>query len=596
MAKAKKPNGPAQPAAKAPLPGSGRRPRPTFKEVRPAQPDDPVQVVIKVRPKNEIPDPEILGAMLPTQRPPRENYAEHVAEHGADPADVAKVVDFARQHNLQVVESSPAQRMVILKGAVKDMNTAFGVQLNIFHSAVTGASYRGREGEVQLPDALRDVVTAVAGLDNRKQVKRGGEAVAKGSAKRRAKGPARDTAPGTAHAVHQVGYKPTELASFYNFPPDLDGTGQCIGLLEFDGGYKTEDLKAYFAWLGIPAPQVVAVSADGTQNNPGSDADGEVVLDIDVAGAAAPGARIAVYFAQFTEAGWVAALTKAVHDTVNRPSVISISWGFGEFEDAGTLAWTPAVMEEVNRTLKEAANLGVTVIVASGDDGSIDGFKDDGRAHVDFPASSPYVLACGGTMIEVKDGKITSEVVWSNGVRGDRPLGGSTGGGISDHFPIPNWQANSPARVPQTINPSHFAGRGVPDVAAVADARSGYWMLLDGEKIINGGTSASAPLWAALIARINQKLKDLPGSGSVGYFNPLLYKQLGQTAAFNDITDGTNDALGNLNGAYTAGPGWDACTGWGSPNGVNLLNALTGGAAAPDHAPPAKPHAHGRKH
>src|SRR5205807_1982019 len=253
-------------------------------------------------------------------------------------------------------------------------------------------------------------------------------------------------------------------------------------------------------------------------------------------------------FSTFTSAGWVEAVTRAIHDPVNRPSVLSISWGWVEFESAGTLAWTAQVMDEVDLMFKEAANLGITVIVAAGDDGSEDNI-DDGVPHVNYPASSPYVLSCGGTTLIAQNGQRQSEVVWGFGARSDGRGHGSTGGGISQHFPRPSWQAQA------GIEPhpgTGFAGRGLPDVAADADGRTGYWMLIGGEMQPNGGTSAAAPLWAALIARINQKLGS---SQRVGYFNPLLYASLGAGGAFHDITAGSNDTHGSL-GAYSARAGW----------------------------------------
>ncbi len=260
------------------------------------------------------------------------------------------------------------------------------------------------------------------------------------------------------------------------------------------------------------------------------------MLDIEVAGSVAPGARIAVYFAQFTEQGWVEAITKAVHDAVNKPSVLSVSWGFSELEDAGTVAFTPQVMDDIELTLQAAATMGVTVLLAAGDDGSIDGITD-GKVHVDFPASSPHVLSCGGTTILVAGSTIGQEFVWSNGIRSDGDFKGSTGGGVSEHFQIPSWQTGPGITVPTSAT-TGFAGRGLPDVAAVADPRTGYKMRVFGSDGPNGGTSATTPLWAALIALINQQLATMPGAGSVGYFNPLLYQSIGATSAFKDITDG----------------------------------------------------------
>jgi len=360
----------------------------------------------------------------------------------------------------------------------------------------------------------------------------------------------------------------------YDFPTGLDGKGECIGIIELDtpknssqpnanagAGYREEDLKAYFAKLGVPEPKVISVSVDGGQNLPGlnRDADGEVTLDIEVAGAIAPGATIAVYFAPNTDQGFLNALTAAVHDSVNNPSVISISWGGPETGPAQAL-------HTFDSALQDAAALGVTVCVASGDDGSSDGVNDK-RAHVDFPASSPYALACGGTSLQGSDTTITSEAVWNDG-----PSGGAGGGGVSNFFPLPKWQAH--AKVPPSHNPGKHVGRGVPDVAGDADPQTGYQILLEGKPVVMGGTSAVAPLWAGLIALINQHL-----GRRVGYLNPLLYGNANVAGAFHDITQGNNDLKGDL-GAYPASSGWDACTGLGSPNGAAIMRALSGAAAA----------------
>jgi kumamolisin len=281
-------------------------------------------------------------------------------------------------------------------------------------------------------------------------------------------------------------------------------------------------------------------------HNPNS-ADGEVMLDIEVAGAMAPGARIVVYFAPNTDRGFLDAITTAVHDQHYQPSVISISWGAPE---AG---WTAQAMQAFDQAFQDAAALGVTVCCASGDNGSDDGVSD-GKAHVDFPAASPYALACGGTRLETAGARISREVVWNNGASG-----GSTGGGVSDTFALPTWQKN--AGVPPSANAGGHVGRGVPDVAGDADPATGYRILVDGQEAVFGGTSAVAPLWSALIARLNQQL-----SKPVGYLNPLLYRPL--PGACHDITSGSN-------GAYQARAGWDACTGWGSPDGTKLLTALS---------------------
>jgi kumamolisin len=525
--------------------------RPTFAPVGPADPHEQVRVVVKVRPKTPLPDPDVLGAIRPSQRPGPATYADHATSYGANYLDIDAVVAFAHRNDLTVEEADAASRLIVLSGSVAAMSAAFGVELETYHSEELGESYRGRVGPVYVPADLAGVVTVVTGLDNRRQVK-----------------PRVTQTPAKPHVVT---YSPIDLAEIYAFPANLNGAGQCIGILEFGGGYAQEDLDHYFTeLLHLPTPRVSAVSVDGTSNAPGSEADVEVVLDIEVAGGVCPGATIAVYFSQFTAAGWVEAITKAVHDTTNRPSVISVSWGYAELHDG--VGWTLQVMNEINTTLKEAANLGITVLIAAGDDGSIDGIKD-GHVHADFPASSPYVLAVGGTTLHAKKNVRVSEVVWSAGIRSEGPGHGSTGGGVSDVFAVPAWQSSSSAHVPAAAS-TGFVGRGYPDVAAVADGRTGYLQYVDGQQITDGGTSAATPLWAALIARCNQHLATLGHGAPVGYWNPLLYASVGSSSAFFDITVGTNDALGNEGGAYTAAPGWDACSGWGTPNGSDLLNAL----------------------
>jgi kumamolisin len=199
--------------------------------------------------------------------------------------------------------------------------------------------------------------------------------------------------------------------------------------------------------------------------------------------------------------------------------------------------------------------LGVTICAASGDDGSSDGV-DDGANHVDFPASSPNILACGGTSLESSNGVITSETVWNDGAQG-----GAGGGGFSVQFPLPAWQASI------NIQPPAGGGRGVPDVAGDADPDTGYNVLVDGESLVIGGTSAVAPLWSGLIALMNQEL-----GKPLGFLQPAIYALPSSDDAFNDITSGSN-------GAFPAGPGWDAASGLGSPSGENLLQALSGATA-----------------
>ncbi len=361
-------------------------------------------------------------------------------------------------------------------------------------------------------------------------------------------------------------FYPGELAAIYNFPA-ANAASQCIGLLEFGGGVDETDMGNYFQKLNLPVPTVQVIALDGVSTDPAADPDstGEVMLDIDVVGSLAGGAKIAAYFSTFDEKGLIDALSAVITDTVNNPTVLSISWGWAENQDFNSqgVTWSPAAIDHVNHSFLAAAHLGITICVSTGDDGS-EAQIQDGRAHVNFPATSPYVLAVGGTTLhtraDVAGHLQVTETVWNDGP------GSGTGGGVSDYTSIPAWQAGL---VPASINPGSFAGRAIPDVAANADPNTGYKTMSGGRMEVVGGTSASAPLWASLVARINA----IKGARS-GNINALLYSTLGPAGVLRDITSGNNDTDGRLNGAFPAGVGWDACTGWGAPDGIKLLNNL----------------------
>ncbi|PSB26202.1 S53 family peptidase [Stenomitos frigidus] len=514
-----------------PLPGSERTMLPGARQMGPVKPEEPMEVSVYLKARGSAKALEALANQLPGQRQ-HLSQAEFAAQQGADPDAIAKVEAFAHEHNLTIVDVNPARRVIVLAGTATMMSSAFQVELHYYEHPQ--GHFRGRTGTVQLPADLIPIVEGVFGLDDRPQA--------------RAHYRRLET---RAAAQATTAYTPPQLAALYDFPTQLNGQGQSIAIIELGGGYRSSDLRAYFSRLGLPLPKVVSVSVDRGRNSPSTadSADGEVELDIQVAGAIAPAARLVVYFAPNSDRGFLDAVTTAIHDTRYRPSVISISWGGPES------TWTAQALQAMDQAFQSAAALGVTVCCAAGDGGSSDGVTD-GRAHVDFPASSPYALACGGTRLESANGQVTSEVVWNNTGKG------ATGGGISDVFALPAWQVG--AGIPPSSNPDGRVGRGVPDVAGDADPETGYQIQVDGQLFVFGGTSAVSPLWAGLLALINQKL-----GKAVGYLNPVLYQQLAQTSVLRDVTSGNN-------GAYQANPGWDACTGLGSPDGAKLLQALTG--------------------
>jgi kumamolisin len=466
------------------------------------------------------------------------------AKHGADAADMAQVERFALRFDLHVLSSDLGRRRLVLRGTGAQFNGAFGVE--IVEWTEGGRLCRSCREAVKIPTELQGVVQGIFGFDNRP--------VAKSHLRRK-------PVPKTPTFA---GYTGNQVASFYNFPTGVDGTGETIGIIELGGGFKAADIATYFQEIGVPAPSVTAVPVDGGTNAPTTpdSADGEVLLDIEVAGAVAPGAKIVVYFAAgATDQDFLNAISAAVHDSVNNPSVISISWGGPES------ASDASFQTQFDEILQSAAALGITVTVASGDSGAADEPPTswDGKVHVDFPASSPHALGCGGTAIQVSGSAITAESIWNEDVtsRTDTSFGAS-GGGISEVFPVPSFQAG--LKLPPNAS-TGGTGRGVPDVAGDGDPETGYRVRVDGQEFPVGGTSAVAPLWAALVALLNQKL-----GKRVGFLNSLLYAH---PECLVPVTVGGNQVGPNHIG-YVAGPGWNACAGLGRPDGAKILAMLSG--------------------
>ncbi|BAM93171.1 peptidase S53 propeptide [Bradyrhizobium oligotrophicum S58] len=448
--------------------------------------------------------------------------------------DFTAIAEFATETGLAIVKQDPARRLIKLSGPIDKIEAAFRTKLHYYNDGQQG--FRARSGSLSAPAFVADRVEAVLGLDTRPIAK-----------------------PKLTHHIDPhatVGHLPNEIAKLYGFPRTAGmGASQCIAIIELGGGFRDSDNRKAFNAMDLMTPRITAISVSGGQNQPGRDldADGEVALDIQVAGGAAPGASLAVYFAPNTVQGFVDAITRAVHDQQNRPSVISISWGSAERK------WTGQGLAAMTTALKDAALLNVTVLAAAGDDLATDGLSD-GRAHTDFPASSPFVIGCGGTVIDTNNGSITGEAVWNRNGKG-------TGGGISDRFELPGYQ--SAAGIPKSVN-DRKVRRGVPDIAGDADPLSGFSVVVGGIGGTIGGTSAVAPLFAGLFALVNEAC-DKPA----GFALPLLY---GSAAAFRPVVQGNNKHGGI---GYDAGPGWNACTGLGVPDGNKLLAVFKQAAGGP---------------
>jgi kumamolisin len=469
----------------------------------------PVRLTIVLKPAQPVvPERHFRGAFL--------SHQEYRDKHATAPDIVAQLRRFAESHGLTVESATPGTNQVVLTGTYKQARAAFRPeQLGVYEK--DGKRFVGRGGHLYVPEEIAGSVVAVMGFDQRP--------VARPHFRKRA------ATPGAAG----VSYTPLQVATRYQFPTGLDGTGQTIGLIELGGGYDDTQVAAYFSSIGVNRTgTLTAISVDGATNRPGdpNGPDGEVQLDIEVAGAIAPGANIAVYFGPNQGSGFQDAIAAAIADETNAPSIISISWGGPES------TYAAQDLDAIDQTLAKGVALGITICVASGDNGATDGVTD-GQLHVDFPASSPNVLGCGGTSLPQSG----AETAWNDGTSG-----GASGGGYSAHFPLPSWQTGV-----------SNAQRGVPDVSGDADPATGYAVSVDGDAATIGGTSAVAPLWAGLMALINQS-----AGKRAGFINPTLYAN---PSALTDITQGNNNG-------YNAGPGWDPVTGLGSPVGTAVQTTL----------------------
>jgi kumamolisin len=470
---------------------------------------------------------------------------------GADPKDLKTVTDFARAQGLTVLSSHRARRAVIVRGSVALVNKSFALKLHNYR--YPGGDYRSHDGPVSVPRKLAGIIEAVVGLTNRK-------VPAQHFAAKRAKVAA--DPPNTQPVT------PQQIASLYQFPPG-DGAGQTIGLYEMDAGgaagYSLQDIQDSIQAFGggLKVPTLIDVAIDGVGNSGVSD--GETGLDITVAGAIAQAATVAVYFTGGTVQAILHALQRMIHPDPGDPvpSIISISYGWGPDAPAAA-AFSASEYTQLDALFQDAANLAITVLVSSGDSGAF--IENKTQAQVSYPASEPWVTACGGTTVGNIQGASFEEFAWNDLSDGGSHSPGATGGGISDRFAVPAFQHN--AALPRNIV-SNKPGRGIPDVAANASENSGYIQYIQGQRGPVGGTSAVAPLYAGLIARINANL-----GRPVGFINPQIYAAAG--GAFRDIAGPggpANNSYGRVVG-YPVTVGWDGCTGLGSVKGMALQSSL----------------------
>jgi kumamolisin len=542
------------------------------------QPDGGQRAQVTVVLKSRSSTRERLGtiARMAKQLPRTRRYLtrdELAEQHGSRPDSAKLVADFAALHRLDVVDTSPARRSVVLSGTLDALSSAFGVQF--VAQQHSHGTFRAFTGRVRIPARLARHVTAVLGLTDRPMLRRDATMI---------------SAPPSSSAKR---VDPLEMARRYEFPKET-GKGESIGVIALGGGFYVDDVQEYLRARSASRP-IRIEEVGSARNRPapakliheclksvgleqlnakvrivaqgeGIDPPGptkltprevaeftwtlEATMDVELVAALAPGADVVVYFADNTEQGKFEALSRAICDP-DGPSVVSCSWG--NEENQFTSQW----MDLLDEFFQMAALAGITLCYSSGDDG--DGTRDGGPPCAHFPASSPHVLACGGTLASMNGARL-QETVWSQRFANQLL---ESGGGVSGHFTRPAWQATAhvPKR-PQIRRHDRRHGRGLPDVAAKANFEPGYDVRVVGfDGPLGGGTSAAAPLWAALVARLNEGI-----GARCGHLTPLLYARRVR-GAMRDIVKGSN-------GAFTARPGWDACTGWGSPRGRRLLAAL----------------------
>lgn len=572
---------------------------------------EPIEVTVKLRRKSEegLPTLDEFVAGKRAHGITRQILADR---YGATQQDVAAVQDWATKNKLSVTRFDLARRHVHLVGSAGAMQQAFGVKLSVYEHARTKTQFRCPENDIQVPESLEPIITGVFGLNDMPVVVRHSTRTV--GRKAAVKSDPKQQFPGS--------FYPNEVAKLYNFPP-TQGEGQRVAILEFGGGFDPSVLNDYFTKnIGLATPPTVnGISILNTKIQVDRDVTGEVYLDIEVVGSMAPKAAMDVFFAPWTANGYVNAIDQAIHN--DDYAALSISYGIDEDLRGATNnpAW-PMLNKAVDEAFRDGTAIGLPIFVSTGDQGSssLRGALQNGdeitvystKAHASYPSTSPYATAVGGTQLYATDSTALQEVVWnemghvlegefqsgqsSSIQKGKYYIGGATGGGVSDRYlTVPSYQTAAGIHL-QSSNKPPASGRMVPDVAGNAGSSTGYLVSQPPGSPYTvapvGGTSASAPMWAALMACVREALSTaMNGKVPVFFFNDFVYAS-GATAAFRDIVGGrefTYDSdgapvigaftpVGNNNSTatdgYNAQKGYDLCTGWGTPNGVELLGQL----------------------
>jgi len=504
--------------------------------------------------------------------PASPNYHQYLtpeqftARFGPTEQDYQKVIDFARANGLTVVNTHPNRMLLDVSGKVADIGKAFQVTLRTYHHPTENRDFFAPDTNPTVDAALP--ILRIGGLDNYSLPHPGIKARPRNqpAAGTRAAGSAPGGTPAFGSGPGGT-YEGNDFRTAYVPGTSLTGAGQNVGLLEFDGFYAS-DITAYENQIGLTnnIPQLVVVPIDGGVPTPTPYGDPEVSLDIEMVVSLSPGvSKIYVYEEPNNGSPWEDILNRMAND--NLAKQLSCSWGGGPPD---------AVAEQI---FQQMAVQGQTFFNAVGDSDAFVG-------PISFPSDSPHITEVGGTTLTTGSGaSYTSETVWNWGIEyGDDGVGSS--GGISTYYAIPSWQTN----ISVTANKGSTTMRNVPDVALTADY---IWVIYDGGLADwFGGTSCAAPLWAAFTALVNQQAASI-GHAPVGFINPALYAIAAgpnYTNCFHDTTTGNNTWSGSPNLFYAV-TNYDLCTGLGTPNGTNLINALAASVNPVTHiSPPPAPY------
>lgn len=501
-------------------------------------PVNPIEVRFYFSSKSPSPEQQNDLNQLLSQHPKNRNYLsfdQYKKSFSIKKSEVKDLIDFAKQKDIKA-EFDALKREVILHTTP----SSFEAEWSEYESNDKDShclTVENHLGEVRFidkkaaPEAESEQPIAPSKRERRGFIKQHYEQ--------------RPTSDKLKAASPLVSYSPLVFGQAYNFPTG-DGAGQTIGLIELGGTFAQKDLEIFFQGLGLEVPEIKVV---GEPSKTPINENVEVTSDIQIAGALAPKATFVIYYGKSI----LEAVKLALSDTKNHPTILSISWAGSEFH------YSELELQELNNTFYEAALRGITVIGASGDHGAFNGLQ---YPNVNVPTNNPFVLGCGGTTVAIQNGQLIQNIVWNEQMSGSMV---GTGGGYSQRVTIPSYQQRASAiylnNNPQFLRFNPHNGRAIPDISANAAMASAYSIVFNGQWTKMGGTSLSTPLWAALVARLNQAL-----GYQLGFFNSLLY-QLEGSNAFFPVPQGNN-------GLYIAAYGWDPCTGLGSPNGQALLSAI----------------------